>query len=286
MKYYCTRAFKAFFFVWFVVLGTSSYTEKKYNDEDLVFPAEVLKDCIIHMMKITPTKNGSAPVIEFRTDAEFKWTPCAPNAGWGKEGVTYSYAEELVKGCHVAFGKYNHISDVVYFMCDGVHPFGLEIYNNEAEAEKLKRFKFYKFTATADKGGMFFERQLNNLMIALDTRTKLLFTYGMPTEYEGIIGGNFIPSVWAPYETAENTSTDNLKFYQYDPVGYVCEVHENEVFGVKTNVVLYDWWNESVKAGRYMKEVKKKRFMPRLCPDAETDYTIRSPDVPVVSPYR
>lgn len=269
-----------------ILLAGTAYSETKHNDKDLIFPAKQLKDCIIHMVKITPAKNGSAPVIEFNTGEEFIWTPCTPDNGWGKEGRTYRYEEEIVKGFHVAFGKYNHINDVVYFMCDGAHPFGLEMYEAEEEKQMLKRFKFYKFTAVADKGGIFFERKLNNLMLALDTDTKLLFSYGMPSEYESIIGGNFIPSGWVPYETAENTKGDSLKFYQYDPVGYVLETHDNEEFGVKTNVVLYQWWHESVKAGKRMKDVKKKRFMPRLCADSEPDYTIRNPAIPVISPYR
>lgn len=275
--------------VFFAFFVCGIYAQKKaynLNDENLIFSAKTLNSCIIHMVKITPTKNGSAPVIEFRFDDSFKWEPCAPDSGWGREGATYRYTEDTVKGSHVAFGKYNSISDVVYYMCDGAHPFGLDMYADKNEQKFLKRFKFYKFTATADKGGLFFERKLNNLMVALDTHTKLIFTYGIPTEYEGIIGGNFIPSAWQPYETADNTRENRLKFYQYDPVGYVCETWDTEMYSVKTNTVLYDWWNESVKAGKRMKDVKNKRFMPRLSPSAEEDYTVRKPDVPVASPYR
>ena len=261
-----------------------------YNNPDLIFPRANLQAMTIHMLKILPTKTGSAPVVEVRFDKKYKWMSSSPSLcgtrTWGKVGSTYKYEEEMVQGSHVAFGNYNHIYDVSYYKCEGAHPVSIATYNNELEQQKLKRFVFFRFTATAAKNSRFFEKKLDNYMVALDVNTKLLFSYGAPSDYEGIIGGNYIPLKWLPYEIHPNTSSSNLKFYQYDPIGYVLQKWSENQDGIVTNVVLYDWWAQSVRAGNSLKSVKAKRFMPRVAQDARVDYMVRNPSVPIASPYR
>ena len=249
----------------------------------------------IHMLKILPTKTGSAPVVEIRFDSKYSWGSCSVQTiklkdgselKWGREGKTYKYTENMVQGSHVAFGNYNHIYDVTYYKCEKAHPCAIPIYNDEVEARKLERFVFFRFTATAAKGSKFFQKALDNFMVALDLETNLLFTYGAPSDYESIIGGNFIPLKWLPYETHPNTASSQLKFYQYDPIGYVKEEWDVEEGGVKTNVVLYEWWNASVRAGSSYKTVKEKRFMPRLSKNASSNTSLREPSTPIASPYR
>ena len=249
----------------------------------------------IHMLKILPTKTGSAPVVEIRFDSKYSWGSCSVQTiklkdgselKWGREGKTYKYTENMVQGSHVAFGNYNHIYDVTYYKCEKAHPCAIPIYNDEVEARKLERFVFFRFTATAAKGSRFFQKALDNFMVALDLETNLLFTYGAPSDYESIIGGNFIPLKWLPYETHPNTASSQLKFYQYDPIGYVKEEWDVEEGGVKTNVVLYEWWNASVRAGSSYKTVKEKRFMPRLSKNASSNTSLREPSTPIASPYR
>lgn len=249
----------------------------------------------IHMLKILPTKTGSAPVIEIRFDSKYSWGSCSVQTiklkdgdelKWGREGKTYKYTENMVQGSHVAFGNYNHIYDVTYYKCVKAHPCAIPIYNDEVEAKKIERFVFFRFTATAAKGSRFFQKALDNFMVALDLETNLLFTYGAPSDYESIIGGNFIPLKWLPYETHPNTASSQLKFYQYDPIGYVKEEWDVEEGGVKTNVVLYEWWNASVRAGSSYKTVKEKRFMPCLSKNASSNTSLREPSTPIASPYR
>ena len=249
----------------------------------------------IHMLKILPTKTGSAPVVEIRFDSKYSWGSCSVQTiklkdgselKWGREGKTYKYTENMVQGSHVAFGNYNHIYDVTYYKCEKVHPCAIPIYNDEVEAKKIERFVFFRFTATAAKGSKFFQKALDNFMVALDLETNLLFTYGAPSDYESIIGGNFIPLKWLPYETHPNTASSQLKFYQYDPIGYVKEEWDVEEGGVKTNVVLYEWWNASVRAGSSYKTVKEKRFMPRLLRNVSSNTSLREPSTPIASPYR
>lgn len=261
-----------------------------YNNPDLIFPRASLQEATIHMLKILPTKTGSAPVVEMRFDKKYKWMSSSPNncggMTWGKVGVTYKYDEEMVQGSHVALGNYNHIYDVSYYKCKGVHPISISIYKDGVEKQKMERFIFFRFTATAAKGSKLFEKKLDNYMVALDVNTKLLFSYGAPSDYESIIGGNYIPLKWLPYELHPNTATSKLKFYQYDPIGYVSQKWSMNADGVMTNVVLFDWWAKSVCAGNSLKTVKALRFMPRIAQDAKLDYMVRHPSNPIASPYR
>jgi len=264
--------------------------QPSYNNSDLIFPRASLQGATIHMLKILPTKTGSAPVVEVRFDKKYKWMSSSPkDCGgmmWGKTGVTYKYEEQMVEGSHVALGNYNHIYDVSYYKCEGVHPVAIATYKDEVEKQKMRRFIFFRFTATAAKGSKFFEKKLDNYMVALDVNTKLLFSYGAPSDYESIIGGNYIPLKWLPYEVHPNTVSSRLKFYQYDPIGYVLQKWSVNPDGVVTNVVIYDWWTESVRAGNSLKSVKAKRFMPRISRDAQPDYLVRNPKISVASPYR
>lgn len=258
-----------------------------YNNKNLIFPYELVENATIHMIKILPINKGSSPIIEICFDKKDKWQKCNPhNFTWGKKGATYKYSEDMVRGSYVAFGNYNHIYDVCYYMCKGFHPCNLFLYNETKEAKKMERFIFFKFTATVARNSHLFENHLDNFMLVIDTNTKLLFSYGAPTDYENIIGDNFLPIKWLPYETHPLTASSNLKFYQYDPIGYIKETWDVLVDNITTNVVLYDWWLSSIKAGYSYKTIKAKRFMPRISKNANLNYMIRKPDIPIASPYR
>ena len=291
MKKFVLKFFNLFLFLFcfvhFLTAGDLEDHSIKANPEnpDCIYEKARLGECLIHMAKITLPSKGSAPAVEILFTSDFKWESCSPHEGWGKKGRTYQYRETEVPGSSVFLGITNKINDVVYYKVEGVHPFDLPIYNEPSEAKILERFIFFKFTAYAAKGSIF-ENALNNLMCALDTHTKLLYTYGMPSEYKKIIGNNYIPQKWLPYEIHPNTAEAKLKFYEYDPIGFVSLEKTHNFLGVKTNVHLYDWWNESVGSGSSMKTVKEKRFMPRLSGEALEDWTIRDASKPVRSPYR
>lgn len=237
------------------------------------------------MKKITTPFKGSAPAIEMLFHAPFVWEQADPSNGWGRAGKTLCYYEDVVPGTPIIFSITNKINDVYYYKINGVHPCGLPMYEQGENAEFLKRFIFFKFTAYADKGGLF-ENRLDNYLYALDTYTKLLYSYGMPTDFKKVIGNNYIPLNWQAYETAPNTKEDGLKFYEYDPVGFVSLEDSYEFFKIKTNIHIYEWWYDAITIGKNMAEVKAKRFMPVISPDAEHDWTIRNAKCPVVSPYR
>ena len=255
------------------------------NNPDCMYEKALLGELFIHMAKITDPSKGSAPAVEVLFNSDFKWEVCSPDDGWGREDKTYRYHEEEVPGTAVFFTITNKLNDVTYYRIEGIYPFELPLYDEPAEAEMLKRFVFFKFTGYAAKG-RYFENYLNNLMWAIDTNTKLLYSYGMPGDYKKIIGNNYIPQNWLPYETHPNTADSKLKFYEYDPIGFISLEKGYNFLGVKTNVYLYDWWNESVGAGSSLQTVKQNRFMPRISDEALEDWTIRDSSKPVRSPYR
>ncbi|WP_029409430.1 hypothetical protein [Treponema pedis] len=257
------------------------------DNPDSIYPAAKLGEMFIHMSKITSPFKGNAPAIEilFQSD-KFYWEPCTPPDDWGQKDKTFKYFEEFIPGTTIIFNITNRIDDVTYYKTDSVHPYNLPIYNDPAEAEFLKRFVFFKFTATAAKSMSLFRRALNNDLGAIDTHTKLIYAYSMPTDYEKMIGNNYIPQKWMPYELAPNTKDSGLKFYEYDPIGFVSEEADFEFFKVKTNMHFYDWWYDAITVGRTMKTVKAKRFMPVINPKAEEDWSIRDAKRPVRSPYR
>ncbi len=252
-----------------------------------IYGKEKLGDMFIHMSKITSPFKGSAPAIEmlFASDT-FRWEPCTPIDDWGKPDKTFKYFEEFIPGTRIIFNITNRIDDVTYYRIDSAHPYTVPAYDNPKEAEFLKRFVFFKFTATAAKGMSLFQRELNNDLYAFDTHTKLIWQYSMPTDYEKMIGNNYIPKNWMPYELAPNTKDAGLKFYEYDPIGFISEIPDCLFFNIKTNTNVYEWWLKAITVGKTMTTVKALRFMPVINPEAEEDWTIRDVMRPVRSPYR
>ena len=227
------------FFSSFLFAQTENTAMPDPNNPNCIYEKAQLGEFFIHMAKITNPSKGSAPAVEVLFNSDFQWEPCNPDDGWGRDDKTYRYHEEEVPGTPVFFSITNKLNDVTYYRIEGVHPFALPLYDDPAEAEMLKRFIFFKFTAYAAKGGHF-ENYLNNLMWAVDTNTKLLYPYGMPSDYKKIIGNNYIPRNWLPYETHPNTADAKLKFYEYDPIGFISLEKDYNFLGVKTNVYLYD----------------------------------------------
>ena len=129
----------------------------------------------------------------------------------------------------------NNVSSVVYYSYRGKNP----TFNPNSgynKSSRLNRFYFYRFTGKALS-----IVSLNNYLIAIDTYSKLVFAFAVPS-YWGSIVGNAIPEKWGAVENgweakyAVNTqdvfgNIDGIQyFYEYDPVGIVKENGEIEVF--------------------------------------------------------
>lgn len=270
---------------------------------DSIFESKHIGEIFIHMAKITQASKGSAPALEilFASD-KFVWEEAyssdvtqdeQPNSDivqdddWGKnhKDKIKKYFEEFIPGTHIIFNITNRLDDVTYYRLDGVFPYDVPAYDTPSEKQFLKRFVFFKFTATAAKQISMFKQYLDNDLWAFDTYSKLIWQYSMPTDYDKVIGNNYIPRKWQPFENSPNTKDHHLKFYEYDPIGFVSEKSEHPFYNAKTNICIYDWWLNACNAGKKMKTVKEKRLMPAINPNANPDWTIRQKDIPVKSPY-
>ncbi len=128
----------------------------------------------------------------------------------------------------------NPITGVTYLKYEGYNPFfAIDSKYNQAllvdgSERGMQRFIFYRFKG---KGGGIVN--LDNMLVAVDTHTALIFSFGVPTEFETILGQDS-PTKWEAVEVAA-TAPDGqkYKFYEYDPAGYLDE------FG---NFVMYDWY--------------------------------------------
>ncbi len=127
------------------------------------------------------------------------------------------------------------ISSMVYYMYNGVNPFfdAYGSYNSGEHGDGISRFLFYRFTG---KGGGV--ASLDNMLVAIDTYTKLVFCFGVPTSYETILG-NKNPKSWG---SVDSLNGGMYKFYEYDPAGIVAE---------DGTIELYDWYTTAMGNGNY-----------------------------------
>ncbi len=151
----------------------------------------------------------------------------------------------------------NPITSVEYFKYEGKNPFFSidSAYNTNTftetedatEEEGMKRFIFYRFKG---KGGGIVS--LDNMLVAVDTYTSLIFSFAVPTEFETLLGQDN-PIKWEAVETAA-TAPDgqNYKFYEYDPAGYVDE---------QGNFVMADWYTTNLSEANAS---NKTKFYPQF----------------------
>ncbi len=146
-----------------------------------------------------------------------------------KNNFTYEYS-----GKNTSAGV-NSITNVTYLKYEGYNPFyAIDSKYNQAKLvdgnkRGMERFIFYRFKG---KGGGLVD--LDNMLVAVDTYTSLIFSYAVPTEFFSILGQDN-PTKWEPVEVAA-TAPDGqkYKFYEYDPAGYI-----DTITG---NFVMYDWY--------------------------------------------
>ena len=107
-------------------------------------------------------------------------------------------------------------------------------YNSGAHGKRMERFYFYRFSG---KGGNI--QALDNMLVAVDKNTKLVFAFGVPTKYSYVLGNN-VPTAWGSIDTRVNNGKN--KFYEYDPVGIVKS---------DGTVELYKWYTDAMGSGNY-----------------------------------
>lgn len=132
------------------------------------------------------------------------------------------------------------IWSMVYYKYDGNNPFfGLNSsYNTGEHGEGIERFIFYRFTGYGGLSDGFGGANLDNMLVAVDTYTKLVFCFGVPTKFDSILG-NENPTEWG---SLDSRNGGMYKFYEYDPAGIV---HEDGT------IELYDWYTTAMGNGIY-----------------------------------
>ncbi len=121
-----------------------------------------------------------------------------------------------------------NMSPVTYYKYDGYNPFyTLESnYNTltigESTERGMERFIFYRFVGEMMSGTPA-EMKLDTMLMAVDTYTSLLFTYGIPTSLTDF--GS--PDEWESVESvAQQQGIEARPFFEYDPIGYVNKDYE------------------------------------------------------------
>ena len=134
------------------------------------------------------------------------------------------------------------VSKVKYYMYKNMNPTfsSTSAYN---KSDRLDRFWFYRFTGTAGLS-------TDNYLIAIDSYSKLVFAFAIPTKWKTIVGIP-APIEWGAVELGWEASADSATlneqvkfavdgltyFYEYDPVGIV---HSDGT------IEIYDWCTSSI----------------------------------------
>ena len=218
----------------------SDYTEVnpfEYFNENYLYSATKFDEWVLYMTDITLTN-----IASYQFEAVTPWTD--------KGNGEYEYVGMDGKGKIIGDGQQNKTWDLKYYMyktrrdrwmeSDHFDP-GLTV----EEAEKQKRFYFYRFTGEAAAS-----THLNNSTFCVDTYSKFLFFYSEPAT-KTVTFGNVIPSNWKDYESesdGHHTKRDK-KFYEYDPVGFVRE---------DGSVVIYNWFKAQIVASDYSPSMNEK----------------------------
>ena len=141
---------------------------------------------------------------------------------------------------------------VKYFMYKNMNP-TFNAANSYNKSSRLKRFWFYRFTGNAGVN-------TDNYLIAIDSYSKLVFAFAVPTKWKTIVGIP-APVEWGAVELGweANADTANLNsqvkfavdgvryFYEYDPVGIV---------NPNGDIEIYQWCLDSIG--------NNNRYAPRL----------------------
>lgn len=169
------------------------------------------------------------------------------------------------------------VKKVKYFMYQNMNPtFSAD--NDYNKSSRLKRFWFYRFTGNAIIN-------TDNYLIAIDSYSKLVFAFAIPTKWKAIAGIP-APEEWGAVELGWEASADtsNLNsqisfavdgikyFYEYDPVGIV---------NSDGSIEIYQWCLDSIG--------NNNRYAPRLNGSvtnldrkiADYGYAGRSPYLPI-----
>ncbi len=153
--------------------------------------------------------------------------------GWNSANPT---KKEFSKGGPNSSGGGHSITAMHYYLYKGLNPVFSpnSSYNTGAHGDRVKRFYFYRFTG---KGGGI--QGLDNMLVAVDTYTKLVFSFSLPIRFTSVLGQQ-VPTAWGAVDT--KVQNGKYKFYEYDPVGIVDK---------NGKVELYKWYTDAMGRSDY-----------------------------------
>ena len=228
----------------------------EYFNENYAYPASKFDEWVLYMTDITLTN-----IASYKFESVTPWT----DNGNGE----YEYVGRDGKGKVIGNGQQNKTWELKYYMYKTRKDRWIESNHfdpglSAEEAEKQKRFYFYRFT------GKTASPILNNSTFCVDTYSKFLFFYSEPATKDESFG-NIIPSNWKDYADSsdgEHTQRDK-KFYEYDPVGFVRE---------DGSVVIYNWFKAQIVASNYSPSMNEKyKYVAKAGKPGEKGYPGHSP---------
>ncbi|ANN64488.1 hypothetical protein [Brachyspira hyodysenteriae] len=167
------------------------------------------------------------------------------------------------------------IGNVTYYMYKGKNP-TYDPNSSYNQSSRMERFYFYHLVGSSAG------KPVDNYLICIDSYSKLVFAFGVPTKWEWAVI-KWMPIAWGAVELGWETDSETGKpiyfnntdgvqyFYEYDPVGIVLP---------DNTIKIYDWCLNSIAGNRYGPRVEGNVInLDR--PIASKDVAGRSPYMPI-----
>ena len=243
------------------------FVQGDWNKEDYKFDGSIIKNYFF----TSSFDSKNVPTYKFMRDSSKSWAVSdSSKSEYTYDGTSFNNLAQGYK-----------IDPANFYRYDGKNPLvaATSSYN---QSERLKRFIFYRLQGHA------VIVPLNNYLIAVDTYSKLVFAFGVPSLWKkpvNIIGVPYAPAGWqavengweAKYEVNTQDRFANVNgiqyFYEYDPVGVVKANGEIEIF---------HWCLDSIgDNSKYAPRVKGNAIDLDRPIASETEKEGRSPYMPI-----
>ena len=228
-----------------------------------------------------PFQDHTDPNVNFDADKFKSWSFRVVDIN-GDNVPSYAFESDKTWGALDPLkGEYSHgggnigsgvktLKNVVYYKYESKNPrYGADSeYNNGPHGERMERFYFYRFTGKALAGP-----PLNNYVIAIDTYTKLVFAYAVPTESVPVMSGYpNVPTAWGSVDKETiGPGGKQYSFYEYDPVGIVSADGSVEIYKWFYNILASDKYDPIIAGHSEVATYKQPGKSPYLSASADGD---------------
>ena len=168
------------------------------------------------------------------------------------------------------------ITGVTYYLYKGKNP-TFDPNSSYNQSDRLKRFYFYHLIGSSAG------KKVDNFLICIDTYSKLVFAFGVPTKWTKVVIAQ-MPIEWSAVEVGWEAdaysnspiyfnNTEGVQyFYEYDPVGIVLP---------DKTIKIFDWCLDSIANNRYAPRVKDNVIDLDRPIASATETEGRSPYMPI-----